>query len=124
MNSLALLYGRIGEKPIQDLVHHFYQQVALKPSLRALYPEDLIAAERRLYLFLLQLLGGPITYLEERGHPRLRMRHMQWQIDPAMRDQWMNAMLVALDKVTFAQEDREALMEYFTRAANAMINHD
>jgi hemoglobin len=124
MNSLALLYSRIGEKPIQDLVHHFYQQVALKPSLRALYPEDLVGAERRLYLFLLQLLGGPVTYLEERGHPRLRMRHMQWQIDPAMRDHWMNAMLVALDKVAFAQEDREALMEYFTHAANAMINHD
>ena len=124
MNSLALLYSRIGEKPIQDLAHHFYQQVALKPSLRALYPEDLIGAERRLYLFLLQLFGGPVTYLEERGHPRLRMRHMQWEINPAMRDHWMNAMLLALDKVAFAQEDREALMEYFTHAANAMINHD
>jgi hemoglobin len=124
MNSLALLYSRIGEKPIQDLAHHFYQQVALKPSLRALYPEDLIGAERRLYLFLLQLFGGPVTYLEERGHPRLRMRHMQWQINPAMRDHWMNAMLLALDKVAFAQEDREALMEYFTHASNAMINHD
>ena len=124
MNSIALLYNRIGEKPIQDLAHHFYQEVALRPSLRELYPEDLVAAERRLYLFLLQLLGGPITYLEERGHPRLRMRHMQWQIDPAMRDHWMNAMLSALDKVAFNQEDREALMEYFTRAANAMINHD
>jgi hemoglobin len=124
MNSLALLYSRIGEKPIQDLAHHFYQQVALKPSLRALYPEDLIGAERRLYLFLLQLFGGPVTYLEERGHPRLRMRHMQWQINPAMRDHWMNAMLLALDKVAFAQEDREALMEYFTHAANAMMNHD
>jgi hemoglobin len=124
MNSLALLYSRIGEKPIQDLAHHFYQQVALKPSLRALYPEDLVGAERRLYLFLLQLFGGPVTYLEERGHPRLRMRHMQWQINPAMRDHWMNAMLLALDKVAFAQEDREALMEYFTHASNAMINHD
>ena len=124
MNSLALLYSRIGEKPIQDLAHHFYQQVALKPSLRALYPEDLIGAERRLYLFLLQLFGGPVTYLEERGHPRLRMRHMQWEINPAMRDHWMNAMLIALDKVAFAQEDREALMEYFTHAANAMMNHD
>jgi hemoglobin len=124
MNSLALIYSRIGEKPIQDLAHHFYQQVALKPSLRALYPEDLVGAERRLYLFLLQLFGGPVTYLEERGHPRLRMRHMQWQINPAMRDHWMNAMLLALDKVAFAQEDREALMEYFRHAANAMINHD
>ena len=124
MNSLALLYSRIGEKPIQDLAHHFYQQVALKPSLRALYPEDLVGAERRLYLFLLQLFGGPVTYLEERGHPRLRMRHMQWQINPALRDHWMNAMLLALDKVAFAQEDREALMEYFTHAANAMMNHD
>lgn len=124
MNSLALLYNRVGEKPIQDLVHYFYQEVADRPSLRALYPEDLPAAERRLYLFLLQVLGGPQTYLEERGHPRLRMRHMQWQIDPALRDHWMNAMMLALDKVPFAQEDRESLMGYFTQVANAMINHD
>lgn len=124
MNSLALLYKRIGEKPIQDLVHYFYQEVALTPALRALYPKDLGAAERRLYLFLLQVLGGPQTYMEERGHPRLRMRHMQWQIDPKMREQWMNAMHAALDRVPFAQEDRESLMGYFTQAANAMINHD
>ena len=124
MNSLALLYSRIGEKPIQDLVHHFYQEVALRPRLRALYPEDLVAAERRLYLFMLQLLGGPLTYLEERGHPRLRMRHMQWKIDSKMRGHWMNAMLHAVDKVPLEQEVREELLSYFTQVANAMINHD
>lgn len=124
MNSLALVHQRIGEKPIQDLVRYFYQEVATNPALLALYPEDLAAAERRLYLFLLQVLGGPQTYTEERGHPRLRMRHRQWQIDPKMREHWMNAMIQALDKVPFAQEDREALMGYFTNAANAMINYD
>jgi hemoglobin len=124
MNSLALLYNRIGEKPIQDLAHYFYQEVALNPTLRALYPEDLGAAERRLYLFLLQVLGGPQTYLEERGHPRLRMRHMQWQIDPKMSEHWINTMHAALESVPFAHEDRKSLMGYFTQAANAMINHD
>lgn len=124
MNSLGLLYTRIGEESLQDLSKNFYLEVSKIPELRNLYPEDLDAAERRIYLFLMQALGGPQTYSEERGHPRLRMRHMQWKIDSKMRSHWMNAMLHALDKVTLDQDVREDLMQYFTQVANAMINHD
>ena len=81
MNSLGLLYPRIGEASLQELAKNFYEEVGKIPELRSLYPEDLEAAERRIYLFLVQVLGGPQTYSEERGHPRLRMRHMQWKID-------------------------------------------
>jgi hemoglobin len=124
MNSLGLLYTRIGEESIQDLSKNFYLEVSKIPELRSLYPEDLDAAERRIYLFLVQALGGPQTYSEERGHPRLRMRHMQWKIDSKMRSHWMNAMLHALDKVHLEQEVREDLLQYFTQVANAMINYD
>jgi hemoglobin len=124
MNSLGLLYTRIGEESLQDLSKNFYLEVSKIPELRNLYPEDLDAAERRIYLFLVQALGGPPTYSKERGHPRLRMRHMQWKIDSKMRSHWMNAMLHALDKVPLDQEVREDLMQYFTQVANAMINHD
>jgi len=124
MNSLGLLYTQIGEASLQELTKNFYQEVSKNPELRSLYPEDLDAAERRIYLFLVQALGGPSTYSEERGHPRLRMRHMQWKIDSKMRSHWMNAMLHALDKVPLEQEVREELMQYFTQVANAMINHD
>jgi len=124
MNSLGLLYTRIGEESFQDLSKNFYLEVSKIPELRNLYPEDLDAAERRIYLFLVQALGGPQTYSEERGHPRLRMRHMQWKIDSKMRSHWMNAMLHALDKVPLNQEVREDLMQYFAQVANAMINHD
>ncbi|MEK0442571.1 MAG: hypothetical protein RL403_1549 [Bacteroidota bacterium] len=124
MNSLGLLYTRIGEESIQDLSKSFYLEVSKIPELRSLYPEDLDAAERRIYLFLVQALGGPQTYSEERGHPRLRMRHMQWKIDSKMRSHWINAMLHALDKVHLEQEVREDLLQYFTQVANAMINYD
>jgi len=77
MNSLGLLYPRIDEASLQELAKNFYEEVRKIPELRSLYPEDLDAAERRIYLFLAQVLGGPQTYSEERGHPRLRMRHVQ-----------------------------------------------
>ncbi len=124
MNSLGLLYPRIGEASLQELAKNFYEEVGKIPELRSLYPEDLEAAERRIYLFLVQVLGGPQTYSEERGHPRLRMRHMQWKIDSKMRAHWMNAMLQAVDKVPLEQEIREELLGYFTQVANAMINQD
>lgn len=124
MNSLGLLYPRIGEASLQELAKNFYKEVGKIPELRSLYPEDLEAAERRIYLFLVQVLGGPQTYSEERGHPRLRMRHMQWKIDSKMRAHWMNAMLHTVDKVLLEQEVREELLSYFTQVANAMINHD
>ncbi len=124
MNSLGLLYSQIGEAELQKLSKNFYLEVTKIPELRKLYPEDLEAAERRIYLFLLQVVGGPSTYSEERGHPRLRMRHLQWKIDSKMRNYWMDAMLHALDTVSLEEEVRIELIHYFSQAANAMINHE
>jgi len=124
MNSLGLLYSQIGEARLQKLSQNFYQEVNKIPELRKLYPEDLEAAERRIFLFLIQVVGGFSTYSEERGHPRLRMRHLQWKIDSKMRNYWMDAMLHALDTVPLEEEPRILLMQYFSQAANAMINHE
>jgi len=124
MNPFQSIYELIGEEKISLLVHYFYQEVEKTPELRKLYPEDLQPAERRLYLFLLQVFGGPQTYSEERGHPRLRMRHFEWQIDPSLRDFWLNAMLKALDQIKLEQDVKELMMGYFIKVANHMINHD
>lgn len=124
MNPFQSIYELIGEEKISLLVRYFYQEVEKTPELRKLYPEDLEPAERRLFLFLLQVFGGPETYSEERGHPRLRMRHLEWQIDPSMRDHWLNAMLFALDQIKPEQEVKELMMGYFIKVANHMINHD
>ena len=70
MNPFQSIYELIGEEKIQQLTAYFYQEVAQNPALRKLYPENLAPAERRLFLFLLQVFGGPQTYSEERGHPR------------------------------------------------------
>lgn len=124
MNPFQSIYDTIGEDQIQKLVGYFYTEVAGNPPLRKLYPEDLEPAERRLFLFLVQVFGGPQTYSEERGHPRLKMRHMDWEIDPSMRDHWLNAMLTALDKLNPDQNAKELMMEYFIKVANHMINHE
>ena len=124
MNSLGILYPRIGESPLQELTKNFYLEVSKIPELRSLYPEDLKATERGIYLFLNQVLGSPQTYSEEGVDPRLRMRHMQWEIDIKMSVDWMNAMIQALDKVPLEQEVREEFLNYFTQVADAMINHD
>lgn len=125
MNPFQSIYELIGEDKIQQLCRYFYEEVAQNQALRRLYPEeDLHPAERRLFLFLLQVFGGPQTYSEERGHPRLRMRHLDWKIDAGMRDHWLNAMLTALDKINPEQNAKELMMEYFIKVANHMINHE
>jgi hemoglobin len=111
----------------EALVHHFYEGVAGDPVLRAMYPEaDLGPAERRLRLFLTQYWGGPTTYSEERGHPRLRMRHNPYVIDDDARDHWLDAMRAALD-LTMAQHGldpawEQELWRYLVGAAIAMVN--
>lgn len=124
MNPFQSIYEVVGEAQIKKLVSYFYLEVAKNPSLRKLYPEDLEPAERRLFLFLVQVFGGPSTYSEERGHPRLRMRHFEWTIDSAMRDHWVNAMLTALDKLNPEQNVKELMMQYFIQVANHMLNHE
>ena len=118
------LYDRIGgHDTFMKLVAGFYRGVEGDPELRALYPEaDLGPAAERLGLFLEQYWGGPHTYSETRGHPRLRMRHAPFPVTPDMRDRWLTHMNAALDALDLPQEEREEFGDYVTRAAAFMIN--
>ncbi|MFF3015260.1 globin [Streptomyces sp. NPDC057939] len=112
-----------GEDFFRRLVHRFYQGVAGDPLLRPMYPEeDLGPAEERFALFLMQYWGGPTTYSDNRGHPRLRMRHAPFQVDAAAHDAWLKHMRVALDGMGLAPEHEAQLWRYLTYAAASMIN--
>ena len=118
------LYERAGGMPFfESLVGRFYDGVATDPVLRPLYPEaDLAPAARRLALFLAQYWGGPRTYDEERGHPRLRMRHMPFAIGPAERDAWLRHMREAIAWTDPPPEVATRLLAYVDMAAEAMRN--
>ena len=120
----ASFYDRVGgEQTFRDLVDGFYQGVAGDPPLRALYPEeDLGPAADRLRLVLVQYWGGPRTYQETRGHPRLRIRHAPFQVTPTQRDRWVHHMLAAVDSLELAQAEDAELREYLVRAADFMVN--
>ena len=112
-----------GEETFRRLVHRFYQGVAQDPLLRPLYPdEDLTAAEEKLRMFLVQYWGGPRTYSEQRGHPRLRMRHAPFHIGMAERDAWLHHMRGALDELELSEQHDETLWNYLVYAADTMIN--
>ncbi len=102
-------YDAIGGEPtFRRIVARFYAQVATDDVLRALYPEeDLGPAEDRLALFLMQYWGGPPTYSQQRGHPRLRMRHHPFKIGPGERDAWLRAMRIAVDEAGLSEPDRK-----------------
>ncbi len=118
------VYDRVGgHATFVALVDRFYAGVADDPALRALYPEqDLGPAADRLRMFLEQYWGGPTTYSEQRGHPRLRLRHGPYAVTPAQRDRWLTHMLAALDSLGLAAEDDAELRDYLTRAAQFMVN--
>lgn len=118
------LYDAVGGMPFfERLVGRFYEGVAGDPVLRPMYPEeDLTEATRRLTLFLAQYWGGPTTYAEERGHPRLRMRHAAFPIDEAARDRWLAHMRAAIDELAPPEEIRAPLQEYLAMAADSMRN--
>jgi hemoglobin len=112
-----------GHDTFVRLVHRFYEGVADDPELRALYPEaDLGPAEDRLRMFLEQYWGGPTTYSERRGHPRLRMRHAPFAVTPAMRDRWLSHMRTAVDELELPADQDQVLWTYLERAAHAMVN--
>lgn len=114
-----------GAATFERLVHEFYVGVAADPELRALYPEeDLGPAERRLRMFLEQYFGGPTAYSQERGHPRLRMRHAPFPVTLDMRDRWMRHMLAAMDTLELDDAHAEAMRDYFMRAAHMLVNTD
>jgi hemoglobin len=120
------LYDEVGGLPFFEmLVDRFYDGVATDDLLRPLYPEeDLAAARRRLSLFLVQYWGGPTTYLEERGHPRLRARHSPFSIGVPERDRWLLHMRAAIDASDASPAARARLHDYMTMAADAMRNRD
>lgn len=117
-------YERIGgQEAFRVLVERFYAGVAGDLPLRALYPEeDLGPAAERLQLFLEQYWGGPHTYSETRGHPRLRIRHAPYAVTPTQRDRWLHHMLAAVDSLELAEADAAELREYLIRAAQFMVN--
>lgn len=117
------VHDLVGRAFFDGLVERFYAGVATDEILRPMYPRDLTNAKRHLADFLVQYWGGPDDYSQERGHPRLRMRHMRFAIDTAARDAWLHHMLAALD----ASPDlhpiiAEAMREYFVMAADHLIN--
>ena len=120
------VYERVGGHDFfVDLVREFYRGVAQDPPLRDLYPEeDLGPAEVRLRMFLEQYWGGPTTYSEQRGHPRLRMRHHPFRVTPAQRDRWLHHMNAALDTVSdrMSALDEQQMRAYMAHAAQAMVN--
>ena len=118
------LYDRAGGTPFfEALVGRFYDGVAEDPILRPVYPEpDLAGARHRLALFLIQYWGGPTTYDQERGHPRLRMRHAPFAIGPVERDRWLVHMRVAVADLAPPPDVAAELERYFTMAAEAMRN--
>jgi hemoglobin len=112
-----------GDAFFADLTSQFYTVVATDPILRPMYPDDdMKGAAQRLQWFLSQYWGGPTTYQENRGHPRLRMRHSQFTIGIAARDAWLRAMKTAVDGVEIKEELKEQLWDYLELAADAMVN--
>lgn len=115
-----------GHDTFRAIVHEFYRRVADDPVMRPMYPEqDLGPAEDRLRMFLEQYWGGPTTYSEQRGHPRLRMRHHSFRVDRVAHDAWLTHMLAAVETIdadTLDTEHRSALVDYLTRAAAMLVN--
>ena len=126
MSSPQSFYDDVGGAPVFDkIVARFYEQVAQDEVLRPLYPEeDLGPAEVRLRMFLEQYWGGPRTYSDQRGHPRLRMRHLPFKIGPIERDAWLRCMRIAVDGADLDDEHREQLWQYLQYAAISMMNAD
>jgi hemoglobin len=121
---VASVYDAAGGQPaFRTLVERFYARVADDPILRPIYPEaDLAGATERLTLFLMQYWGGPNTYSQTRGHPRLRMRHNPFSIGRRERDAWLRHMTAAVDSLDLQPNVRKALLDYFDTASTAMIN--
>ena len=120
----ATFYDAVGGHPtFQRLIATFYARVETDPLLRRLYPEDELGpAAERLRMFLEQYWGGPHTYNEVRGHPRLRARHAPFRIDVAARDAWLAHMRAAMDEIGLAPAADKVLWDYLTVAADMLVN--
>jgi len=125
--SVTSVYDAVGGEPVfRELVDRFYRAVEGDPVLRPLYHEEDLgpggAARDRLALFLMQYWGGPTTYSDTRGHPRLRMRHANWRITTRERDAWLSHMMAAVATLDIPTDEREQLVEYLQNAAHGLVN--
>lgn len=111
-----------GDQTFARLVDTFYERVERDPILRPMYPDDLTDAKRHLALFLVQLFGGPMVYSLERGHPRLRLRHLPFHIDQAARDAWLRCMTEAVASLDLPDDARSEMLRYFDQTATFLIN--
>ncbi len=119
----ADIYNLIGEAGFRQLVEAFYRRVPQDPVLGPMYPaDDLTAAQERLTGFLIQRFGGPYTYSEQRGHPRLRMRHAPFRIGLRARDHWLSIMTAAMNEVKIDKRVQAVLLPYFVSTAHGMMN--
>lgn len=119
----------VGSDFFAELVEGFYEGVENDEILRPMYPADLAGAKARLTMFLVQYWGGPATYSEHRGHPRLRMRHMPFRVDTAARNAWLHHMRAALAATAQRRGTPQAVVDavddYFVRSADFLRNtHD
>jgi hemoglobin len=116
-------FQRWGGQPFfTALIERFYAGVSTDPLLRPLYPADLTESKAHLALFLAQYWGGPRTYSEQRGHPRLRMRHAPFVIGEAQADAWLRHMSDAVHEAGLAPADQVDLLDYLSMAARSLIN--
>jgi hemoglobin len=121
--SRSTLYERVGGSSwFEALTAHFYGAVAVDPLLRPVYPDDLAGAQTRLCGFLIQYWGGPTDYSTERGHPRLRMRHMHFRIGAAERNAWYGHMADAVKAASLDPADEDAMLTYFASTALQLTN--
>lgn len=119
----AEVYAAVGETDFRRLIHAFYQQIPNDAILGPMYAgREMAAAEKRLCDFLIYRFGGPATYIEQRGHPKLRMRHMPFVIDEAGRDRWVKLMDNAFKEVTLPKDAEAVLRAFFENTATFLIN--
>jgi hemoglobin len=117
------VFDAVGGMPFfTALVDRFYALVARDIMLRPLYPDDLRPSADHLALFLAQYWGGPTTYSDSRGHPRLRMRHAHFAVGQRERDRWLAAMTAALDEAELDADLRQRFLDYFAMAADHLVN--
>ena len=116
------VYEAVGEEIFRKLVDVFYERVSADPALAHMFPPDLTEAKEHQLLFLQQFFGGPKTYLERFGHPRLRMRHLPFVIGMKERDAWLGHMVASIDEVGVSEPWSGVMKRYFERSSLAMMN--
>ena len=125
MDAVGSLYHHLGEDRLRALVTAFYRRVRQDDLIGPMYPpDDWDGAEKRLADFLIYRLGGPETYLQERGHPRLRGRHMPFSIGLAERDRWLDLMGASMREVDIPLEHVPLLGAFFAQIADFMRNRE